>query len=742
MKQTVKQPVNQQRPVHYPFHAALALFLTGIFALDLSTPLGFADGVIYVIPVLLALRGKNERLTLNVALLSTVLVLAGLYLSPPGSSAMSVVLFNRIVAFLAIWSTAWLGLLGERKDRHLRRMIETVNEGVITIDDDGRIREFNPAAERIFGYSAAEVLRQNVKLLMPEPFSSAHDGYLSRYQETGEARVIGHIRELRGVRKDGAIFPMELTLSEMQLGRHRLFTGLVRDIEDRKRTERELQQIEARLKLAQHIAGLGFFENDIAMGQVYWSDEVYAIYGIGKEGFNPKIETVLAMTVPEDRGLVSSEVRSAVDTGAIFDFKHRILRSDGELRYLHVQGEVLHDPQGEPQKQFGTIMDITEQELQAQAITRYRDIVNATTDLMLVIDRDYVFRAANDAYLKSRGKSREEVIGHTISEVLGEDFFQEISKPDIDRCLLGETLNVQHWMKSQPKGDVFLDIHYLPSRDTSGEINGVVISAHDLTERKKFELALETAKEGAEEANKTKARFLANMSHELHTPLTAIIGYSEMLKDQAEEEGHTGIIQDLESIRSAGVRLLGLIDNILDQASLEAGKITLAPRRFKLRELIAEIASSQEPVAAEKGNRLRVLMADEVDTMTADPFRLRQCLIHLLNNAARYTTQGEISLSVRSMARTGKWLEFTVSDTGIGMTEAQLKKLFKPLMPVNEQANIGSTGAGLGLSIVHGLVTLMGGEISASSEWGKGSSFTLSLPAYAEPSSSTIALDA
>ncbi|OGT77859.1 MAG: hypothetical protein A3I78_11655 [Gammaproteobacteria bacterium RIFCSPLOWO2_02_FULL_56_15] len=296
-------------------------------------------------------------------------------------------------------------------------------------------------------------------------------------------------------------------------------------------------------------------------------------------------------------------------------------------------------------------------------------------------------------------------------------------------------------MRSQPDGDIHLDIHSYPSRNPAGEIDGVVISARDETERKNFELALENAREVAEEANKTKARFLASMSHELHTPLTAIIGYSEMLRDQAEEEGYSGIIQDLESIRCAGVRLLGLIDNILDSASLDAGRITLAPRRFKVREVLDEIGKALQGAMADRNNRLVIKIADEVDTMSADPFRLRQCLMQLLSNAARYTTQGEIYLSVRSMTRTGKWLEFTVSDTGIGMTEEQLKKLFKPLMPVNEQASIGTSGAGLGLAIVHGLVTLMGGDISANSEWGKGSSFTLSLPAYAEPSSSAIAVN-
>jgi PAS domain S-box-containing protein len=712
------------------FHVGIALFLLGIFALDLNTPLGFADGVLYVIPVLLALRGNDERLTLNVALLGAVLVLAGQYLSPPGNDQMTPVLFNRSVAFLAIWATAWLGILGARKDRHLRNMIETVNEGVITIDDAGRILEFNPAAERTFGYRAAEIRGKNVKLLMPDPYSSAHDGYLKRYRETGEARVIGYIRELTGVRKNGAIFPLELTLSEMRIGRKRLFTGLVRDIEDRRRTERELLKHEAQLKQAQHLADLGFFETDIATGDSYWSDEVYGIYGINKEDIVPTRELVIAMAHPDDAAALQEVMVEIRSSGAMYDFKHRIVRADGGVRHVNVRGEVLRNANGRPEKLFGTIMDITDRERQIQTIARYHDIVDATDDLMMFIDRDYVYRAVNTAFLKSAKKTREEVIGHTVSEIMGEDFFMGMAKTEIDRCLQGESLHIQHWMKSFAAGEIFLDIHFNPSMGSSGAIDGVVINARDETERKNFEVAIENAKVQAETANRTKSQFMASMSHELHTPLTAIIGYSEMLRDQAEEVGQIEFIPDLDKIRVAGVNLLTLIDNILDTASLEVGRIALYPQRFKLREVLDEIGSAAQPLLAEWGNSLTIEIDPDVDTMTADPFRLRQCIMHLIHNAAKFTRHGEIRLGVRAVQRHDKWLEFSVSDTGSGMTAEQLQGLFKAAPPQNGQANTGVNGPGLGLVIVHGLVKLMGGEIRVTSEAGKGSCFTISLPAY------------
>ncbi|TAJ94224.1 MAG: PAS domain S-box protein [Gammaproteobacteria bacterium] len=712
------------------FHVGIALFLLGIFALDLNTPLGFADGVLYVIPVLLALRGNDERLTLNVALLGAVLVLAGQYLSPPGNDQMTPVLFNRSVAFLAIWATAWLGILGARKDRHLRNMIETVNEGVITINDEGRILEFNPAAERTFGYRAAEIQGKNVKLLMPDPYSSAHDGYLKRYRETGEARVIGFVRELTGVRKNGAIFPLELTLSEMRRGRKRLFTGLVRDIEDRRRTERELQRNAARLELAQHIAGLGFYETDWGTGETYWSDEIYRIYDLDNTGGKPDFELIVARIHPEDRPKVLEAIERSRKTGGIYDDKHRLITRAGEIRHVHVRGGPHPDPASGERKLFGTIMDITDRERQIQTIARYHDIVDATDELMMFIDCDYVYRAVNTAFLKSAKKSREEVIGRTVCEIMGKDFFMGMAKAEIDRCLQGESLHIQHWMKSFDAGEIFLDIHFNPSMGSSGSIDGVVINARDETERKNFEVALENAKVQAETANRTRAQFLASMSHELHTPLTAIIGYSEMLRDQAEEDGRTQTIPDLENIRKAGVHLLTLIDNILDTASLEAGQITLYPRRFKLREMLDEAGSAAQASITEHGNSFALEIAPDVDTMTTDPFRLRQCLIHLLDNAAKFTSRGEIRLGVRAVQRHDKWLEFSVSDTGSGMTAEQLQGLFKAAPPQNGQANTGVNGPGLGLVIVHGLVKLMGGEIRVTSEAGKGSCFTISLPAY------------
>jgi signal transduction histidine kinase len=223
---------------------------------------------------------------------------------------------------------------------------------------------------------------------------------------------------------------------------------------------------------------------------------------------------------------------------------------------------------------------------------------------------------------------------------------------------------------------------------------------------------------------------MASMSHELHTPLTAIIGYSEMLRDQAEEVGQIEFIPDLDKIRVAGVNLLTLIDNILDTASLEVGRIALYPQRFKLREVLDEIGSAAQPLLAEWGNSLTIEIDPDVDTMTADPFRLRQCIMHLIHNAAKFTRHGEIRLGVRAVQRHDKWLEFSVSDTGSGMTPEQLQGLFKTAPIHNGEANTAKSGPGLGLVIVHGLVRLMGGEIRVTSEAGKGSCFTISLPAY------------
>ena len=233
-------------------------------------------------------------------------------------------------------------------------------------------------------------------------------------------------------------------------------------------------------------------------------------------------------------------------------------------------------------------------------------------------------------------------------------------------------------------------------------------------------------------ASRHKSEFLANMSHELRTPLNAIIGYSEMLEEEAGDLGQEAFVPDLKKINAAGKHLLELINAVLDLSKIEAGKMELYLERFEVPSLIEEIAAVVQPLAARKGNTLATCCAPGAGEMYADQTKVRQALFNLLSNACKFTERGTVSLSVRRERvpeADTPWMVFEVTDTGIGMTEEQMGRLFQEFSQAEAWTARKYGGTGLGLALSRRLCQLMGGDITVQSKVGRGSTFTIRLPA-------------
>ena len=274
------------------------------------------------------------------------------------------------------------------------------------------------------------------------------------------------------------------------------------------------------------------------------------------------------------------------------------------------------------------------------------------------------------------------------------------------------------------------------------EVGALIDSFNEmLVQIQKRDIELQAARVAAEKANQAKSNFLSFMSHELRTPLTAIIGFSEMLISDVEAEGHKEWVEDLRRVHDSGRYLLELINDILDISKIEAGKMEVHVETFDAGVLVRDLKHVLRPLVERKKNQLVIECPDDLGTIQADRIKVRQCLLNLLSNASKFTEQGTITLAASRVVRNGAdWLIFRVADTGIGMAPEQLGKLFRAFSQADDSTSRKYGGTGLGLALTRKFCQIMGGDVTVTSDPGKGSVFAIELPATVAQSTAVAAV--
>ncbi len=372
-------------------------------------------------------------------------------------------------------------------------------------------------------------------------------------------------------------------------------------------------------------------------------------------------------------------------------------------------------------KQYEEKLYHTTSELQA--------IFKALPDLYFKLDNQAIILNYQAGKVSDLYRPPEEFLGRKITEVLpsnvSQTFIEALNEVKANRDLVYREYAL-------PMND---RLQYFEARLLPLLENQTIVIVRDITSRKQAEIMLYEAKEAAEAANEAKSMFLANMSHELRTPLNAIVGYSEILEEEAEEVGIPDFIPDLKKIQFAGKHLLSLINDILDLSKIEAGKMDIYLETFEVNQAIEAAVATIYPLVQKNGNQLQVNTPPDLGQMYSDLSKVRQVLLNLLSNAAKFTENGTITLEVRLFPDRvfppnppPDWIEFQVSDTGIGMTSEQMEQIFNAFTQADPSTTRKYGGTGLGLAITQRFCEMIGGEISVSSELGSGSTFTVRLP--------------
>ncbi len=602
-----------------------------------------------------------------------------------------------------------------------RAILDTVVDGIITIDAHGTVQTMNPAAETIFGYTAAEVSGRNVNMLMPEPYSHEHDGYLQNYLRTGERKVIGIGREVEGRRKDGSVFPMELAVSKMKFQGETMFTGIVRDITERKQGEQALRDSETEARKLAMVAA--HTDNAVVItdadGYIEWVNKGFVrITGYSFDEVKGKTPGSILQGPDTDNATVKL-MHEHLQRGEGFEIEIINYTKAGSPYWVQIGVRPIIDASGHLINFIAIESDISERKNAERALQDYASrlavIQNTMVDGVITFDMKGIIDSVNSAAIELFGYTEAEFIGLSFAQLLTPtESSKYMSKLQTylgtgEKTILGQRTETT----GQRKDGVEMPLEFAVNEMWVGDERYFLANVHDISERKRLD--------------RMKSEFISTVSHELRTPLTSIRGALGLVLGKAAGQIPDKMRNMLEMASRNSERLTILINDILDLEKIESGRMEFEFTVVDLVALTRRALEDNQGYADNHHVRLSLSTTLPEATVRGDEHRLLQVFANLISNAVKYSPEdGEVEISMTE--RNGNY-RVSVQDHGAGIPAEFRARIFQRFAQADSSDTREKGGTGLGLSISKAIVEYHEGRIDYESEMGKGTVFYFDLPA-------------